>query len=233
MITGYLGPTIKTVNYSFHIMTTQKAIERIVDFWCKQGKSFSIYEVIEELRDKCNAGVVSVNDRPIVLIQGRQTHWFDCDDETKQMVIDAVEGQFGYKETFNGVYRVFSKDTSSSSFNLPIVDDKDDEDFIGFRSVSDKSSRSNPSVPSAKDSWEEDIEDYLNRNLSKGVTLKNIQSALKRGSNYGAGVRESVSSELIKKTVKDLGYKVANGPIATAKVFKTSATSFANNLLGR
>lgn len=177
-------------------MTKVELINQILDDWVDTKRSFSHHDVVAEMRKRANAKLVKLTDVVYSI--------FDNADEARaELFYDR-----SLRDSVMSEVRKRDHITLTNSSGYIVYQLKASAKFVPMIFSKDRRTVKNSNSP---------ILDYVNRKIKSGepVTVKMVQSALKRGRNY-----KSISSKEIRDTLTTHGYHVQTGPNRSAKISK-------------
>ena len=204
------------MNTQVKLVTKAELIKEILDDWTETGESFSLYNVVEEMRNRGNEekGVL-VLDVSYGSFDG--VPWarpvLEYTEDLKKKVISVLD-DYDFQTSFNGSYRVYTivQDSTPNISSVPPA--------IGVpTSVSQLVAKASPATPSTRGvvSSLDDVLSFATNQLAKGAspTVKSIQSALKRGKGY-----VSIPGKKIRSFLESKGFSIGAGPNSVATVSK-------------
>lgn len=186
-------------------LTKAELITEILDEWEDQGKEFSLHDVVVEMRNKTNDGYsVVLVDADMDAFDG--VPWarpvLDYDNDLKREVISGLTGRHFSTTVSPGGYRVYTPQNSVPAPNISVVAPQK----IASKTPTKPVVLAN--VPKPSCSALEQAEEYVERKVSDGetVTVKMVQSALKRGVGY-----KSIPSKTLRSHLEDNGWTISDG----------------------
>lgn len=183
------------MKYTHTTMNTAQLAEESVQELVDKGLSFSLHDVVRHMRNVANEKDVVVDDQVLGFIPevGRVVSEIPYDTYVKNKVLAAVRSQKNLDETVDpqGGFRVFSPQPKMGIFSTP-----------GGNAVNHPTTVVQQAAnPIGGGSVDDQIKNFVGRHSP--VTVKQIQSALKRGRGY-----TSVPGKEIRSRAKSLGFKV-------------------------
>lgn len=201
-------------NQNVPSVTLQTAILLQVKEFAEKNTKFSAHDITAALRSKCNSGQMEIPE--VEDLSGADSHRFNIQHNAVRTLFNEMrdngvfDAEYTIRKQFNGMFFEYIADvvnkTSTPSVtpaatpaNPPFVPAP--ATFVAPIPTSTTGVLDNI----LKDRVESYLENCANRNFRP--SLKNVQSAIKRG-NKSTGVS---SAELLDYIQKDLGYKVTVG----------------------
>lgn len=163
-------------------LTLNESIKLTVETLLNTVGSFSIHDITASIREKANNGEFEITDVPTF---GSPTRFNIRHNEVRTSFLNMLSA-FALVSNFNGTYNVYSADPASPLATIP---SPTSVPSVSVPTFSVSQCMGSSAVSAAMD--------YINKKASNrvGVTIKQVQSALKRYGNFRC---QEIADELIR-----------------------------------
>lgn len=207
-------------------MTKKEALEFLTNEKISNNESFSTYQITLELRRATKEGFITLDGVGEILVDDEFVYNLPHTKENRQIVENVLEKYIlnnSYICEWLADHRIFKPQQNPFLVHFPkkvIQDaiDKDKDKDLNDNVDSDYIIKNKVKKSFITEDERDLLLGYVSRKLSKGQypTIKNIQSALKRGLNYSSIPVEEIEKEILNQySISDIS---KNLPISFRRI---------------